>query len=288
MAHYRSIEMSFWTDQKICDLFSPLEKLVYLYLLTNPATSICGCYEISMRKISFETGIERDDLEAIMNCLIGHDVIRYSKETSEVLIINWIKYHNEGGSGKVKTAIMKGVADVKNPEFKQFLIGYMEGIDTLSIPYQYPIDTLSIPYGKNVNVNVNENVNENVKDTPPTPSKRFTPPSPDEVAAYCGERGNGISGEEFCDFYASKGWMVGKNHMKDWKAAVRTWEKQRGFVMPKKTTVKIRDPNEGLDKYDDDDPEDKLRHPYEDGWRINDDGYWVQTGWQLRQKGNGG
>lgn len=56
---------------------------------------------------------------------------------------------------------------------------------------------------------------------------RFVPPAQDEVAAYCAERENGISAQEFCDFYASKGWMVGKNSMKDWRAAVRTWENER-------------------------------------------------------------
>lgn len=56
---------------------------------------------------------------------------------------------------------------------------------------------------------------------------RFTPPSVEEVSAYCGSRNNGISASEFIDFYSSKGWMVGKNKMKDWRAAVRTWEDRR-------------------------------------------------------------
>ena len=54
----------------------------------------------------------------------------------------------------------------------------------------------------------------------------FTPPSPDEVAAYCRERGNAVDAERFCDFYASKGWRIGNQPMKDWRAAVRTWEKR--------------------------------------------------------------
>ena len=57
-----------------------------------------------------------------------------------------------------------------------------------------------------------------------SPQKRFTPPSLEEVQAYCSERGNGIDAQAFIDFYASKGWMVGKTKMTDWKAAVRTWE----------------------------------------------------------------
>jgi hypothetical protein len=55
-------------------------------------------------------------------------------------------------------------------------------------------------------------------------STRFIPPTYEQVAEYCLSRGNGINPQRFIDFYQSKGWMVGKNKMKDWKAAVRTWE----------------------------------------------------------------
>jgi hypothetical protein len=52
----------------------------------------------------------------------------------------------------------------------------------------------------------------------------FIVPSLQEVTAYCQERNNNVDSQKFFDFYESKGWMVGKNKMKDWKAAVRTWE----------------------------------------------------------------
>ena len=57
--------------------------------------------------------------------------------------------------------------------------------------------------------------------------KRFVKPTVEEVRAYCQERGNTVDAETFVNFYESKGWMVGKNHMKDWKSAVRTWERSR-------------------------------------------------------------
>ena len=62
--------------------------------------------------------------------------------------------------------------------------------------------------------------------------KRFTIPTPEEVQAYCDERKNGILGQQFCDFYSSKGWKVGSQPMKDWKAAVRTWEIRRKDTTP--------------------------------------------------------
>ena len=58
--------------------------------------------------------------------------------------------------------------------------------------------------------------------------KKFTPPSLQEVIEYCNERKNGVDPERWFNFYQAKGWMVGKNKMKDWKAAVRTWEKTNG------------------------------------------------------------
>ena len=59
---------------------------------------------------------------------------------------------------------------------------------------------------------------------PPKPPK-FKKPSFDEIASYCCERGNSVDPQRFFDHYESNGWMVGKTTMKDWKAAVRTWEK---------------------------------------------------------------
>lgn len=59
-------------------------------------------------------------------------------------------------------------------------------------------------------------------------SSRFTPPSLDQVREYCLERNNSVDAEQFIDFYSSKGWMVGKNKMKDWQAAVRNWERRQG------------------------------------------------------------
>lgn len=68
------------------------------------------------------------------------------------------------------------------------------------------------------------------KPTKPEKPKRkpravFTVPTVEEVSAYCQERGNSIDPQRFVDHYTSNGWVVGKTKMKDWRAAVRTWEK---------------------------------------------------------------
>lgn len=74
--------------------------------------------------------------------------------------------------------------------------------------------------------------------------KRFTPPSLDDVKAYCQERNNAVNPEAFVDFYKSKGWKVGREPMKDWKAAVRTWERRDKNKSPAET-IKRFDPQTG-------------------------------------------
>ena len=64
-----------------------------------------------------------------------------------------------------------------------------------------------------------------VKESKPKKS-RFIPPTVEEVSAYCRERGNSVDPQRFVDYYSSKGWMIGKNKMVDWKASVRTWERK--------------------------------------------------------------
>lgn len=68
---------------------------------------------------------------------------------------------------------------------------------------------------------------------------RFSKPSIEEIKAYCKERNNGIDAERFFDYYEAIGWKVGKNTMKDWKACVRTWERnQKKDEKPKEEPAK--------------------------------------------------
>lgn len=73
----------------------------------------------------------------------------------------------------------------------------------------------------------NKNV-KNDKNEKKCSRARFVPPSYEQVSSYCRERGNSVDAQRFLDFYEAKGWMIGKNKMKDWKAAVRSWERRDG------------------------------------------------------------
>lgn len=78
---------------------------------------------------------------------------------------------------------------------------------------------------------------------------QFKPPTREEVQAYCKERNNSVDAERFIDHYTSNGWMVGKNKMKDWKASVRTWEKNGNNQTNKstKTSKYSYQPDDGSD-----------------------------------------
>lgn len=79
------------------------------------------------------------------------------------------------------------------------------------------------------NVTVTQcNATDKDKDKNKSKNKKFIAPSIDEVREYIEEKGYSIDPERFVDYYTANGWMVGKSHMKDWKATVRNWERNNG------------------------------------------------------------
>lgn len=141
MAIYRNIQMSFWTDSKIVDEFTPEDRYFYLYLFTNPHTNLAGCYELSTKQASVELGY---DIYAVKNLLRRfdevHGVIKYAEHTKEVLILNWHKY-NWTASEKFRKPLLEEINNIKTDAFKTYLINIFNNNNRVSIPYTYPIDT---------------------------------------------------------------------------------------------------------------------------------------------------
>lgn len=175
MAIYRSVQMSFWTDPKISDTFSTDEKLLYLYLLTNPHTNLCGCYEVSMKQIAFEAGFTAQQTVKLMSSLMEKRVINYDENTREVLLINWSKY-NWTESEKFRKPLKAEIRKVRTEKFRTYLEhlaygtdtdsdsnGY--GTDTVPIPYRYPIDTETDSDGYGMDTTVTDTVTVTVTDT---------------------------------------------------------------------------------------------------------------------------
>lgn len=207
------VSLDFWTDSKVDDEFTPEDKYFMLYLLTNPHTRLCGCYEISFKQMERETGYNVDSVKRSLERLENiHKVISYDYETKEVLIYNWGKY-NWGASEKVKSGILNDCSNIKNINYKQYIEALLKRTKN----------------GENHTIKVNP--------IPKREAKAFIKPKIEEIEEYCKNRNNNVNPEHFYDFYESKGWYVGKNIMKDWKACVRTWEKNN-----KKSNIVISTP----------------------------------------------
>ena len=140
MAIFRNVHVTFWSDPKVVDDFTPEDKYFFVYLLTNPHTNLCGCYEISLKQMSDELGYNKETVEKLIARFHSiHGVLDYSQETKEMLLYNWHKY-NWTKSPKLQAALQKEIPKVKHPAFNEYLNGILNG-DTVSIQYPYPMDT---------------------------------------------------------------------------------------------------------------------------------------------------
>ena len=225
----RIVSTGFWEDKKVTDEFSVEDRYFMLYLLTNPHTSQLGIYELSISTMSNETGYNRDVVKVLLDRFQNkYDVIRYSFVTGEIAIKNYLKHSIIKGGKPVYDCLLKEAKMVDDLSLLSYIYNSLSNkqIDNITV-----IDFLNYIEkeiinkeinNNNDNDNDNDNDNERIVDES---SKRFIPPTVDMVSEYCLERNNSVDPEEFVDFYTSKGWLIGKNKMKDWKAAVRTWER---------------------------------------------------------------
>ena len=163
MALSRNIQLSFWTDAKVIDDFTPEDRYFFLYLMTNPHTNLCGCYEISKKQMSDETGYTKEVVEKLINRMANiHQVVKYSNDTKEMIILNWSKY-NWTESSKLRIALEREIEMVKDAEFKRYLSELLNGNDTVSIPYAYTMD--NSVYTNTLNTNtLNANTQDEEKD----------------------------------------------------------------------------------------------------------------------------
>lgn len=151
-----------------------------------------GSFMTSVLKLSERWGWSRNKTKRYLELLENEQMLN-TKRTAKGTLVTIVKYGD-------------------------YQVGDTTDEPTLEPTNEPTLEPTLEPQNKNVkNVNNNNNIN-NV-------GKKFIPPSVDEVRAYCQERNNKVDAQSFVDFYESKGWYVGKTKMKDWKAAIRTWEK---------------------------------------------------------------
>jgi hypothetical protein len=140
-----------------------------------------------------------------------------------------------------RVSIQKWLKILEDRNYIKRSIKYKEG--------SKEIETRLITLVNKANVNkLTDNTNINITNNNITYSNkgRFKKPSLNEIKNYCLERRNNINFEAFYDFYESKGWKVGKNTMKDWKASIRTWERREKPTMSK-IDVQLNEYQKGKD-----------------------------------------
>lgn len=146
MATCRNVYLSFWTDTKVCDQFSPEDKYFMLYLLTNKYTNLCGCFKVSIGQIASDLGYSKDSVERILERFDKeYDIARFDNATSELFVRNWHKY-NWTSSPKLDSALFEEIESVKNDEFHDCLADIFNERETAKIKIAYRIHTVSIPY----------------------------------------------------------------------------------------------------------------------------------------------
>jgi hypothetical protein len=141
MAKTRLINTRFWDDNYIAEL-TPVEKLLFLYFLTNPSTNICGVYEMSLRKVAVDTGIDREEVEQIVEKFSMDGKIRYID--GWVAVKNFIKHQNQRSP-----QVLKGIK-AELDEIPGRILDQIEGIYSLS----------HLNLNPNLNSNPNLNLNE--------------------------------------------------------------------------------------------------------------------------------
>lgn len=187
MAIFRNVNMSFWTDPKVVDDYTPEDRYFMLYALTNNYTNIIGCYEISVKQISNDLGYTKDVVENLLKRFKEiHKTIDYDFDTKELLVVNWSKY-NWSSSPKLDSPLYTAIEKVKSDSFHDKLAtiyNNRESVkkeeydeegnlkDMVSIPYRYGIDTtititntipISIPITNSIS-NTNSSNNNNNKE----------------------------------------------------------------------------------------------------------------------------
>lgn len=176
------------------------------------------------KKIIRMVGASDDELKIL---LAKKFIIAF--ESGVIVIKHW-RMHNYIQKDRYKpTVYTEELAQLTEKENKAY------SLDATCIQDVYKMDS-QVRLGK-ISLDKDSIDKDKDADKPPSPKSKFTKPTIEDIKDYCIERNNNISAESFFNHYESNGWMVGRNKMKDWKAAIRTWEqKQKEFTPQQKVS----------------------------------------------------
>jgi hypothetical protein len=116
---------------------------------------------------------------------------------------------------------------VENKEVETTLLRQNQGSEAHSTPHCSPATPSYSSATPNHSTDINKVTKKNINIISSQESMRFVKPVPEEVQAYAQSIGCTLDSQNFCDYYESKGWMIGKSKMRNWQAAVRTWKRNQ-------------------------------------------------------------
>ena len=136
----RIVDTSFWTDGKV-DEFTPEDKYFMLYLLTNPFSRQLGIYEISIRQVAFQLGYSEDSVRALLERFEKkYRMLLYSRETSEIAILNFLRHSVMKGGKPVEDCIKQDMEKVKNKRLIDAVFLHLHDRDGLNVTVKKVID----------------------------------------------------------------------------------------------------------------------------------------------------
>lgn len=228
MAVKRIVSTEFWNDPKVVDLFSPEDKYFMLYILTNPHTTQLGIYRLNQKIAAFELGYSVEAVKVLIERFeTKYNLIFYNNETQEIAIKNYLKHSIVKGGKPVEDLLVKEIGLVKDRSLIDKVFKCLSAELNLNETIKNIINQKQNDNDNDNEESYHDSYNDSYNDSSKiSKCSRFTPPTLEEVSNYCKERNNGVDPQRFIDYNQSKGWVVGKVKMKDWKAAVRTWEKK--------------------------------------------------------------
>ena len=158
----RIVDTDFWVDNKVVDMFSPEDKLFFLYLMTNPHTTQLGVYPINRKIMAFELGYSLDSVSVLLDRFENkYGMIRYSAATSEIAIKNYLRHSIIKGGKPVADLLTKEVAKVKDKSLLGFIYSALIHDSGINETVQSLLPLLAPYSNENDNENDNDNENEN-------------------------------------------------------------------------------------------------------------------------------
>jgi hypothetical protein len=223
MAQKRMFSLSVVDTDKFMDMSASAQALYFHLGMHGDDDGFVA----SPKKIARATGCNDDDLRLLASK--GY-VIPF--ESGVIVITDWTVNNTLKNDRYHETIYTAEKAALTQDDAGRYHFGTnMEAIwnqtGTNSEPNRNQTGTNLEPEHNITEHSLTKQSKESEADKPPTRS-RFVPPTVDVVREYCQKMGYSVDPERFVDYYASKGWKVGKTPMKDWRAAVRNWERQDG------------------------------------------------------------